>query len=95
MAPINIPTLEEIADVVRFTLREELEKSREADRKAAISSMQRLTVKQAAEDYGFPEHALRNRIQARTIPFRRDGGSVYFIRAEFESWVVNGSAALE
>ena len=86
----ELATLEDIARMIRAVIREELAKGADATEKQRILKYRRLSVKEVAAKYGLSVWSVRNRIRSREIPFRRDGGAIYFIADEVENWLVNG-----
>jgi hypothetical protein len=46
-----------------------------------------LDIASAANFLGFPEKALRARVERRLIPFRRLQGRIVFLRAELEAFI--------
>lgn len=83
---LQIP-IEDITDAVRAVMRSEFARERELNTKLPPPAVRRLTVKKAAERFGFSEKQLRNRIHQRTIPVHRERSSVYFLEHEIEQWL--------
>ena len=83
---VAIPTLEQIGEVMRAVVREEMS-NRDERPVLAPNPFRRFSVKQLADEYNLTESKIRNRIHHNTIPYHRDGGSIYFIASEIESWI--------
>ena len=43
-----------------------------------------LTIRQAAKEYGFPEHAVRSLVKRGEFPIVQTGNRVYILRHVFE-----------
>lgn len=52
-----------------------------------------LTIRQAAKEYGFPEHAIRNLVKRGEFPIVQTGNRVYIMPHAIEQYLQTGGAA--
>lgn len=52
-----------------------------------------LTIRQAAKEYGFPEHAIRNLVKRGEFPIVQTGNRVYIMPHVIEQYLQTGGAA--
>lgn len=51
-----------------------------------------LTIRQAAKEYGFPEHAIRNLVKRGEFPIVQTGNRVYIMPHVIEQYLQTGGA---
>ena len=51
-----------------------------------------LTIRQAAQEYGFPEHAVRTLVKRGEFPIVQTGNRVYIMRHVFDQYLQTGGA---
>lgn len=51
-----------------------------------------LTIRQAAKEYGFPEHAIRILVKRGEFPIVQTGNRVYIMRHVFDQYLQTGGA---
>ena len=51
-----------------------------------------LTIRQAAQEYGFPEHAVRTLVKRGEFPIVQTGNRVYIMRHVFDQYLQAGGA---
>ena len=51
-----------------------------------------LTIRQAAKEYGFPEHAVRILVKRGECPIVQTGNRVYIMRHVFDQYLQTGGA---
>ena len=49
-----------------------------------------LTIRQAAQEYGFPEHAVRTLVKRGEFPIVQTGNRVYIMRHVFDQYLQTG-----
>lgn len=52
-----------------------------------------LTIRQAAKEYGFPEHAIRSLVKRGEFPIVQTGNRVYIMPHVIEQYLQTGGAA--
>lgn len=54
-----------------------------------------LTIKEAAREFNFPEHAIRNLIKRQTFPVVQVGNRCYILRHVFNEYLQSGGAVYD